>query len=535
MHRAGRLEVGATDRAAPRVTRRASYVALTFVVAAAAAVTTKAPHGTSWHFFDDGARLLLGAPVPGLKGPGRLHVYRSHPEFQFGPLALGVATFLHAIAGAHSAAVAQFLLMPVPLGLVWLLDDAARRLGGPAPRPVVLLAGGGALVVAWVSLALFTTHLDDALALAAVVGAINLITRARVTATAVVLGLAAAAKPWAIVFVPLVFALPRDRWRAAVTAVAVAVIGWVPFVLADHATIGALSHFTIRNSPVSALRALEVETPRTPAWDRLAQLFVGGAVVTGTVVPRRSRWPAALLAGIAARLALDPGAHHYYTAGLVTGGLAWDLISSPFGGPIGSIAAIVLLEVPRRVVSPELAGTLRLATMMAAVALAVAGPRRGRNPRAPSRSAPPPGPPAPVMGDAEALVVQAGHRGDVERRQLPDDPLEEVVGEVGVGDEHGTVEVRADHAVGDHALAVETIAVADPRRDPRQRLAVVDEACHPGMVLEAGETADAGEHRVGHDVADGTVWEHADGGAREQAGTGVGRTVAVDDSLAEHL
>ena len=59
-------------------------------------------------------------------------------------------------------------------------------------------------------------------------------------------GLAAGAKPWALVFLPILLVLPgRARWHAATWAVAAVCAAWLPFVLADPGTLTATAHFTI--------------------------------------------------------------------------------------------------------------------------------------------------------------------------------------------------------------------------------------------------------------------------------------------------
>jgi hypothetical protein len=133
---------------------------------------------------------------------------------------------------------------------------------------------------------------------------------------------------------------------------------------------------------------MEVETPRTPPWDRAAQTCAGLLVVAVAAV-RRDRWPTALLAGIGMRLALDPGTHHYYTTGFVLAGLAWDFLVSPYAWPVASWAALLLLEVPQLVLPSGLAGAGRLFATAGAVALAVSGPITSLSPSLlPSRRLP---------------------------------------------------------------------------------------------------------------------------------------------------
>src|SRR5690606_3706123 len=94
----------------------------------------------------------------------------------------------------------------------------------------------------------------------------------------VALGVAAAVKPWAVAFTPVAAAAPgRARWGRVLLALALAGATWVPFVLAEPATLDT-SRYTIENEPASALRALGVDSEGTPSWGRPAQLLLGTLV-----------------------------------------------------------------------------------------------------------------------------------------------------------------------------------------------------------------------------------------------------------------
>ena len=82
---------------------------------------------------------------------------------------------------------------------------------------------------------------------------------------------------------------------ATITVLATIAAAWLPFVIADPHTVAAM-HYTIRNMPGSALRALGISDPRTPSWDRPAQLLIGCAL--GVAAVRRGRWPAVILLGV---------------------------------------------------------------------------------------------------------------------------------------------------------------------------------------------------------------------------------------------
>jgi len=143
--------------------------------------------------------------------------------------------------------------------------------------------------------------------------------------------LAVDSKPWAAGFLPLLFVVPGSLWRrgdrrrVAMVALALIAVAWLPFFVADPHTRTALE-FSIGNAPDSALRALGVTDPGTPSWDRWAQIGVG--CLLGGVAVWRRRWPAVVLIGACARIALEPNDYGYYFAGLVLGALFWDLLAA---------------------------------------------------------------------------------------------------------------------------------------------------------------------------------------------------------------
>jgi hypothetical protein len=146
--------------------------------------------------------------------------------------------------------------------------------------------------------------------------------------------------------VVLLLALPRRQWLTALAAFTggIAVI-WLPFLLADPRTVAAVTRFTIPNDRSSALRVLGVMDPRTPWWDRSAQLLLG--VAGGFVAVRRGRWPAVILVAVAARILLDPGVYAYYTAGALLGTIVVDLVVTRWRVPWATATAALLLYAAR--------------------------------------------------------------------------------------------------------------------------------------------------------------------------------------------
>jgi hypothetical protein len=287
--------------------------------------------GLSWHFFVDGSHDFLHTDG--------LSVYAQHPELQVGPLSLVVAGMFDALPGDTSRAAALAGMTLVGLALLGLLAQvvpAERRL------PRILLAALFFLP-AWTVLAVRWGHLDDVLATAAAVGAVVALCRGRPVLTGLALGLAIASKPWAVGFVPLVLALPRAQLRAAGTAIATAAAGWLPFVLGDPGTLGAL-HPRVALVPGSGLHALGVRGEVVPAWGRSAQLLLAPAVAL--VVALSRRWAGVLLVAVAVRLALDPQDNAYYIGSAAMAAVVFDLLGTRWLVPWTTLLTVVSLWQP---------------------------------------------------------------------------------------------------------------------------------------------------------------------------------------------
>ncbi len=313
--------------------------------------------GIAWIFFVKGSSLLFDGNYNGHNRPGFMHLYHSYPGMQIGPLAFVLAQVIRNVVpgqpvGPYQGVVlAQLIMSAIGLGalavirriiLVSRQDLAASRGFRPA-----FLAGGAVFMVAWTELAVAYGHLDDALALLLGTCALLAAITGRPVLTGLAIGLAADAKPWALIFLPVLLVTDRN-WRvgrpwqdrppgrpllaslrspliATAFALAAVVAAWLPFFIADPLTIRAL-HYTIANMPDSGLRALGVHAAATPPWDRSAQVLVACAL--GVVAIWRRRWPAILLLGAGARIALDPGVHGYYTPDIMVGALLWDLLGT---------------------------------------------------------------------------------------------------------------------------------------------------------------------------------------------------------------
>ena len=208
------------------------------------------------------------------------------------------------------------------------------------------LVGGALLVPAWCVLAVFTMHLDDVMALGLTVVAIHQLLRRCWWAAALALGVAAAAKPWAVAFVPLILMVPRVRRAyALLLTVGAAAVWWLPFVLAAPDTVPESGTVQLDTSPDSTLHLIGLHASASDA--RLTQL--GLMVLVGWLAVRRGRWPAIIVAPIAMRMLIDPQTWIYYTSGLVLGAFVWDLLGTRARWPRLTVLTTALLLVESRI------------------------------------------------------------------------------------------------------------------------------------------------------------------------------------------
>jgi hypothetical protein len=344
------------------------------------------PGGLSWHFAVQGARLLLHGATRG-HAPGGLDLFANYPKLQSGPLTFlladpvtwltGGARGADGIGGSSAGLRAAEILMTL-LGIVALyaIERAAFALRpdvSPARIRWTVLGGGAALLPVWALTGVYWAHFDDVLALTFAALAVWAAARHRPVLLGLCLACSVDAKPWAAGFLALLFAL-HGRQRRIAVAVGVSLIAaaWLPFVIADSHTIRAAA-FTIPNAPDSALRALGVIDPVTPSWDRPAQIALG--CLLGAVAVWRGRWPAVLLLGACARLAIEPNDYPYYFAGAVVGALVWDLLAARRPAPLGTLGVTAMIFASRSIgASPAFYGRLKLLTMVAAAVAALVAP-----------------------------------------------------------------------------------------------------------------------------------------------------------------
>lgn len=336
-----------------------------------------------WLYFEEASRVVMHyGPGFGIEG-GPLHLYADMPFLQIGPPAVFATIPSQLLGHRVGQATVAVALMALGLFCIRQLELSAVALGAARTRcAAVALVGGVILLPVWSTAAIWWMHLDDVIALALVTFAMPAIARNRWLLASLALGTAAASKPWAVIVLPMLLALPaRDRARAMIVALATCALWWLPFVLADPSTVQALGRVQISTSADSSLRALGWSSPWSPTWMRWAQ-FLAGALVVALVV-RRGRWVAAPLAGFAVRVALDSQTYSYYGVGPVLGALAVD-IHGRHRVPVWTIGAVAIEYGLPAVADGVLVGAVRIVACVAVVAFLVFR-RTGATPAAPSR------------------------------------------------------------------------------------------------------------------------------------------------------
>ena len=288
------------------------------------------PSGLSWHFFVTGSHVLF-------QGSG-LNLYADHPELQIGPLAFVVAAPL-AVIGDAAQPVALMVMTAGGLACLYLIAP----LVSPPHHQLRVFLAALLLMPAWTVLSVRFGHLDDVLALVLAVGALRAVASNRAALAGLALGGAAAAKPWALGFLPLLLVLDRPRLAALGTALASIVAAWAPFLIANPATLAALRP-PVGVAPSSGLHALGYRGDVIPAWDRGAQFVLGPLAAMAPVL--RGRWPGLFLVAVAVRLALDPKDNPYYIGGAALAAVIFDLLGTRQIVPWATIVTVLVLWQP---------------------------------------------------------------------------------------------------------------------------------------------------------------------------------------------
>lgn len=288
------------------------------------------PRYNDWQFFTWGSDVLFGEHYAFIRAtdyiegsaPGGLHLYANYPFLQIGPPAILLAKLLQfgPREGLYmGGAVVQSLGLLAVYCLDRALDDETRR------HRVKVLVGGAVVTTLWIALT-HVTHLDDALTLAGMAGAVWAIKSGRMVLAGSLLGVAAASKPWGIVLLALVLVAPQwpARVKAAAAACLVICAFWAPFIIADPATlnVGTVTLVTLPGSVLSALVGTQLVAH--PTFLRAAQ-FIVGLSLAAVIIAFTRWWPLAPLAALSVRLLLEPGPYQYYATGVVLAALLADL------------------------------------------------------------------------------------------------------------------------------------------------------------------------------------------------------------------
>lgn len=291
--------------------------------------------GGDWLFFREGFALLTRgrADIPHrfttvhLTG-GYLHLYALHPRIQIGPLALLVAGVSGALDTLNRY-LAPLVTAMIGLATVAGVERVALALSPGRGREVrkITLLGGLFLLYAWVQAFVQWRHLDDMLVLLGVLVAVAAVGRRRPWLLGAAVGLSVAAKPTALVLLPLLFALDRRRTIIAVLVAGALICAcWLPFVIADPATLHAGVPQTLIR-PGSGLTAVGFGIGAAPRALRVVQLLV--TLVGGGLAVARGRWYLVPLLGFGLRTSLDPSMAGYYAVSVLLAAMIADLVPLP--------------------------------------------------------------------------------------------------------------------------------------------------------------------------------------------------------------
>ncbi len=268
-----------------------------------------------WNVFVEAGKSMMGTDG--------LAVFITHREVQTGPLTLAVAGFF-SHTPRNGFVLASIVSGALGLGVVALIEQSIRRRKPRTlPPGLITLTAGPVIVFAWAKLGGYG-HLDDALIVAAAVYVSSTSKRESWWIVAA-LGLAIGFKPWSVVFLPLAIEVGKSSWRRyrlAMCALAVGGFCWLPFVLADPATLDSIRP-TVSIASDSVMRLLLPHASEPTAVFRILQL--AGAASIALIAVQSGRREGAMMAALAVRIATDPGTWPYYTAGLLVAAAIWDV------------------------------------------------------------------------------------------------------------------------------------------------------------------------------------------------------------------
>ena len=303
-------------------------------------------------------------------------VFARHPDVQTGPIALVLARVL-ALTPRNGFVACAILCGALGLLAIRCLEKAQHpdRADDRQGTAMTTLIGGLVVVFWWAKLGGYG-HLDDAIVLCTGAAALLKIRQGKSAFAAVLIGIAIATKPWAVILVPLTLAPVGPLWqrlRAPLLANAVGALFWLPFFIAEPHTLSSMRP-TVDIAADSVLQLFGMTNASMPTWLRSAQLL--GALCVATIAVWRGRIGGVLLVAVAFRMMTDPGTWSYYTAGFMLGALAWDQYETTAIAPAATLAAAVLLLPPWLIPWADVRAVTRLVAGLAAIVLVVAAKPR---------------------------------------------------------------------------------------------------------------------------------------------------------------
>jgi hypothetical protein len=287
---------------------------------------------------------------------GHLDVFAAMPDVQMGPLSLILVGLLPGLA--YMTAVCA--LLPLLLYLVSLPYPSTRRTYRR------LLIGGLLLAWPWAAYGV-QGHGDDAIVMLGVVLMVTSLELERQGGVVAGFLIAIAAKPTAVLFLPLAFLRSR---RAGVLAMLGAAVIWAPFALANVSGFLAAGSGQGDLWPNSLIDFLGGD-PHTgfPGWVRPVQLI--GGLGLCWVLAHRSGAAAAVVGVLAFRVLLEPGTWNYYSTALVAAGLLLDMHRGyrvPWATLLGFVSFVATFGAPPLSLGQ---GVVRVLALVTALGLAV--------------------------------------------------------------------------------------------------------------------------------------------------------------------
>jgi hypothetical protein len=317
-----------------------------------------------WLTFEFGARTIVH--LNSHYDTGALSLYAHYPFIQIGPPPL---LLVGALQWLRPSVVELIFATLMALGGIWCLrcvELAVSARIAPERRhalQVLLVRTGLVVMPIWAWDSARWQHLDDIMAITATMTAMAVIaTGRRWWLAAVLIGLAVAAKPWALATAPCLLGLPREeRAKASLLALIVGGACWGPFVLGNSDTVSALGNFRFTVDAGSTPHFLGMALGNAPRWIRPVQ-FVGGFGVAVAAV-RQRRWIAVPLIGFAFRVVIDPQMWMYYGMGPLVAAALWDCAGKRKWPIWTALTALVEYAVPNTI--PSWSGPVRLAWFLA--------------------------------------------------------------------------------------------------------------------------------------------------------------------------